>query len=153
LREVDDPGDLNGGDLSKGGRLWQRDELLLILKSTGRCLESEDLVKFVDFLESVMPASKIIKFQGIYEIIRQLDQMMKWELVEKRGSCYKITEAGKQLAEEAEGSIENDEKTRRAWAILRNTLSNLPSTRMNWDLHLNAALKGIKEETKAQGES
>jgi hypothetical protein len=141
------PGASDGGNLSRGGRIWQRDELLLILKSTGRCLPPEDIAKFVDLLENVLPTDRIIKFQGIYEISRQLDQMGKWGLVEKKGSCYKITEKGSRLADEAELSMENDEKTDRAWAMLRNALNNLPSTKLRWDSHLDAALKEPKEQT------
>lgn len=148
LSEADHRSTPDGVDLSRGGRIWQRDELLLILKSTNRCLPPEDLAKFVDLLESVLPANRIIRFQGIYEIRKQLDQMGKWELVEKRGPCYKITEKGNKLADEAELSIENDEKTAKPWAILRNALRNLPSSKLAWDLHLNGALKELKEETK-----
>jgi hypothetical protein len=110
-------------------------------------LPPEDIAKFVDFIEDALPAEIIIRFQGIQEINRQLDQMLKWELIEKKGSCYKITEKGSRLADEAELSVENDETAGETWAALRNALGDLPSTRMKWDSHLYAALKGLKKET------
>jgi predicted transcriptional regulator len=149
LSEVHDPSTPDDMDLTRGARIWQRDELLLILKSTGRCLPLEDIAKFVDLLESVLPADRIIRFPGIYQINRQMEQMTKSELVEKKGLCYKITEKGTKLAEEAELSMENDEEADRAWVALRNALANLPSSKLTWDSHLDAALKQVKVDTQS----
>ncbi|WXG42770.1 MAG: hypothetical protein WED04_01500 [Promethearchaeati archaeon SRVP18_Atabeyarchaeia-1] len=141
----------DAGNLTREARIWQRDELLLILKSTGRCLPLEDIAKFIDFLETVLPDDKIIRFSGVHHVSRQLEQMAKSELIEKRGVCYKITEKGSKLADEAELSIEDSEVTNRAWATVRSALASLPSSKLAWDSHLNATTKRIGEESQKSG--
>lgn len=76
--------------------------------------------------------------------------MAKSELIEKRGVCYKITEKGSKLADEAELSIEDSEVTNRAWATVRSALASLPSSKLAWDSHLNATTKRIGEESRSQ---
>nr|MDO8133179.1 hypothetical protein [Candidatus Njordarchaeum guaymaensis] len=70
------------GQSSRDVSIWQRDELLLVLKSTDRCLPLEDIAKFVYFLEDVLPSDKVVKFLGTPSISRQLEQMIKSGLVE-----------------------------------------------------------------------
>jgi hypothetical protein len=123
--------------------VWQRDELLLIFKSTDRSLPLGDVARFVGLLEDVLPSGRIIKFSGINSIARQLEQMVKSEFLVKISNCYRITEKGVRLADEAELSMENDEELGRIWQTVRSALSNLPSSKLLWDSHLYSALKHL----------
>lgn len=124
--------------------IWQRDELLLIFKSTNRCLPLEDIARFVSLLEDILPGDRIIKFQAVSSISRQLEQMLRSELIEKMGSCYRITEKGAKLADEAELSMEHDEELEKIWQTIRGALSSLPWSRLMWDSHLYSALRQPK---------
>ena len=126
--------------------IWQRDELLLILRSTDRSLPLEDIARFVGLLEDVLPSGRIIKFLGIHSIARQLEQMVKSELLVKISNCYRITEKGSRLADEAELSMENDEELGKIWQIVRAAFSSLPSSKLLWDSHLYGALKQLDLE-------
>ena len=123
--------------------IWQRDELLLILRSTDRCLPLEDVARFVGLLEDILPSDRIIKFPGVHSINRQLEQMVKSELLEKIGSCYRTTNKGVRLADEAELSMENDKDLRSVWQTVRSALGSLPSSKLLWDSHLFSALKQV----------
>lgn len=140
------------GQSSREVSIWQRDELLLILKSTDRCLPLEDMAEFVHFLEDVLPSDKLMKFLGVSSVSRQLEQMVKSGLVEKKSSCYRITERGMKFAEEAELSIEQDEELDEIWHRTRDILSNLPVNRLKWDSYLDTALDLIKNEMSAPSE-
>jgi hypothetical protein len=107
------------------------------------------MVKFVDFVETALPADRIIKFEGTYQISRQLEQMVKSELVEKKGSCYKTTEKGNRLADESELSMEYDEETDRIWVVVRRALANMPPSRITWDSFLNDVLKQLSESSRS----
>lgn len=146
MSEVNRMSSPRSGTSSGKTSIWQRDELLLVLKCTSRCLPLEDMVKFVDFLESVLPSEKIIKFPTVSSISKQLEQMVKTALLEKRGGCYRLAERGVKFADEAELSMETDEEVDTIWHAARNALVNLPSNRLMWDSHLFSALKEIKGE-------
>ncbi len=126
--------------------IWQRDELLLILGSTDRCLPSEDIAKFVSFIEDVLPVDRIIKFPSVSSIDRQLEQMVKSELLEKKGNCFRITEKGTKLADEAELSLENDEEIEKIWQTVKSALASLPWSKLMWDSHLYDTLKQLRAE-------
>jgi hypothetical protein len=143
LSEVHRPNSREFKGLPEKTAIWQRDELLLILKSTDRCLPLEDVVRFVGVLEDILPSDRIIKFPGVLSISRQLEQMVKSELLEKIGTCYRITSKGVRLADEAELSIENDEDLGSVWQTLRGALGSLPSSKLLWDSHLFSALKQL----------
>jgi hypothetical protein len=146
LSEANNAGPNGFGRSPQEVSIWQRDELLLILKSTDRCLSLEDIAEFVYFLEDVLPSDKLVKFLGISSVSRQLEQMIKSELVEKRSSCYKITERGMKFAEEAELSIEQDEELDQIWHRTRDTLTNLPVNRLKWNSYLDTATDLIRNE-------
>jgi predicted transcriptional regulator len=103
----------------------------------------EDIARFVGLLEDVLPSDRIIKFSGTHSVSRQLEQMAKSELLVKISNCYRITEKGMRLADEAELSIENDEELGKIWQIVRTALSSLPSSKLLWDSHLYSALKQL----------
>jgi hypothetical protein len=126
--------------------IWQRDELLLIFKFTGRCLPLEDISRFVGLLEDVLPSGRMIKFSAVHSIARQLEQMVKSQLLGKVGNCYRITEKGARLADEAELSIENDEELGKIWQTVRSALGSLPSSKLLWDSHLYSTLKQLMLE-------
>nr|MDO8099263.1 hypothetical protein [Candidatus Njordarchaeota archaeon] len=152
MSEVNNASPNRFGQSSREVSIWQRDELLLVLKSTDRCLPLEDIAKFVYFLEDVLPSDKVVKFLGIPSISRQLGQMIKSGLVEKKSSCYRITEKGLKFAEEAELSIEQDEEIDQVWHATRDILSNLPVSRLKWDSYLDTAFRQLESETQAPNE-
>jgi hypothetical protein len=110
------------------------------------------MAEFVHFLEDVLPSDKLMKFLGVSSVSRQLEQMVKSGLVEKKSSCYKITERGLKFAEEAELSIEQDEELDKAWHRTRDILANLPVNRLKWDSYLDTAFDQLKSETLAPNE-
>lgn len=126
--------------------VWQRDELLLIFKSTNRCLPLEDIARFVSLLEDILPSDRIIKFQAVSSVSRQLEQMLRSELIERMGNCYRITEKGAKLADEAELSMEHDEELEKVWQTIRGALSSLPWSKLMWDSHLFSALRQPKDQ-------
>jgi DNA-binding PadR family transcriptional regulator len=103
------------------------------------------MAKFVYFLEDVLPNDRVVRFLGIPSIARQLEQMVKSGLVEKKSSCYRITEKGLKFAEEAELSIEQDEEIDKIWHSTRDILAKLPVSRLRWDSYLDAAFDQLSE--------
>jgi hypothetical protein len=140
------------GQSSRQISIWQRDELLLVLKSTDRCLPLEDIARFVYFLEDALPNDRVVRFLGIPSITRQLEQMVRSGLVDKKSSCYRITEKGLKFAEEAELSMEQDEEIDKIWHATREILAKLPVSRLKWDSYLDIAFDQLRSETSALGE-
>ncbi|NVM52362.1 MAG: hypothetical protein HWN66_01580 [Candidatus Helarchaeota archaeon] len=133
--------------LSDKNKIWQLDEVLLILFSSGRFHNLNDFLLLTKIFERVFPSAHLIGFNGNKTfIIRQLESSKKKNFLITVGTNFSISGDGRKYTINIinEKVLKNEELAT-AWKLYRKILSRLPRVRAFWDDYLEGFLRRLNK--------
>ena len=133
--------------LSDKNKIWQLDEIMLILFASGRFHNLNDLLVLTEIFERLFPRANLIGFNGNKTfILRQIESSKKKKLLISIGANVSISADGRKyaLAIMKEKVLKN-EPLANAWKQYRKILSRLPRVRGMWDQYLENFLQRLNK--------
>ncbi|MHA1267776.1 MAG: hypothetical protein ACTSRS_21250 [Candidatus Helarchaeota archaeon] len=131
--------------LSDKNTIWQLDELLLILLSSGRFHNQEDFRLFSNLFERIFPQDVVIGFKGNATFIsRQIESVRKKGLVISVGPNISISAKGRKVALEILNTKilanpgPHQKELITGWKLYRKVLARLPRVKSMWEKYLDA---------------
>ncbi len=133
--------------LSDKNKIWQIDEILLILLASGRFHDTTDLLLLTKIFERLFPDSHLIGFKGnTLFISRQIESLKSKKLIFEIGNNVGISSEGRKLTIQIlNEKILKDEVLTKFWKLYRKMLARLPRVRGMWDKYLEEFLNRLNE--------
>ena len=140
--------------LSDKNKIWQLDEILLILFASGRFHNVTDLLVLSAIFERLFPKSHLIGFNGNKTFVaRQIESSKKKDLLISIGSNVAISAKGRtttldilnaKILKEVETNNANEDLIK-GWKLFRKILARLPRVRAMWDQYLEDFLRRLNK--------
>ena len=140
--------------LSDKNKIWQLDEILLILFASGRFHNVTDILVLSTIFERLFPKSHLIGFNGNKTFVaRQIESSKKKNLLISIGSNVAISAKGRtttlhilneKILKEAETNNGNEDLIK-GWKLFRKILARLPRVRAMWDQYLEDFLRRLNK--------
>lgn len=133
--------------LSDKNKIWQLDEVLLILFASGRFHNLNDFLVLTEIFERLFPRANLIGFNGNKTfILRQIESSKKKRFLIPIGPNVSISADGRKYALEVMNEkILKNEQLANAWKLYRKILSRLPRVRGMWDQYLENFLRRLNK--------
>ena len=140
--------------LSDKNKIWQLDEILLILFASGRFHNVTDILVLSAIFERLFPKSHLIVFNGNKTFVaRQIESSKKKDFLISIGSNVAISAKGRtttldilneKILKEAETNNANEDLIN-GWKLFRKILARLPRVRAMWDQYLEDFLRRLNK--------
>jgi hypothetical protein len=133
--------------LSDKNKIWQLEELALILFASGRFHHAIDIVLLSEIFERLVPKQNMIGFNANKTFIsRQIELLKKNEYVITVGFNISISAKGRAFALRIiNEKIHGNEELLGKWNLYRKILWRLPRDRDMWDGYLEEYLKRLNK--------
>ncbi len=140
--------------LSDKNKIWQLDELMLILFASGRFHNVEDILVLSAIFERLFPKSHLIGFnRNKTFVVRQIESSRKKNLLISTGANIAISANGRKYALDIlnEKVLKITEKKETpddlitGWKLFRKILARLPRVRAMWDNYLTEFLRRLNK--------
>ena len=133
--------------LTDKNKIWQLDEVLLILFASGRFHNLHDFILLTKIFERVFSNSYLIGFNGNKTFIsRQIESSKKKNLLITTGPNFSISGTGRKYAVGIiNEKIITNEELALSWKLFRKILGRLPRVRSMWDGYLEDYLRRLNK--------
>ncbi|MHA1278711.1 MAG: hypothetical protein ACTSQI_08570 [Candidatus Helarchaeota archaeon] len=131
--------------LSDKNKIWQIDEILLILLASGRFHNITDLLLLTKIFERVFPDSNLIGFKGNNVFIsRQIESLKKRQFIFAIGKNVGISAEGRKYTIQIlNNKILMNKELAKFWQLYRKMLAHLPRVRGMWEKSLENFLRRL----------
>ncbi|NVM27522.1 MAG: hypothetical protein HWN65_01660 [Candidatus Helarchaeota archaeon] len=133
--------------LSDKKKIWQLEEVLLILFASGRFHNLNDMLLLSEIFERVFPQTNLIGFNGNKTFVsRQIGTLKKKNYLIGIGANVAISGEGRKHALNIlnEKILKNEEIVRE-WNLYRKILARLPRVRSMWEKYLEDFLRRLNK--------
>jgi len=129
--------------LSDKNKIWQLDEVLLILFASGRFHNLDDITLLSETFERIFPKTALIGFKGNRTFIsRQIDSIKKKKYVIPIGENVSISATGRNYALQLfhtkimDAHETHNQSQIESWKLFKKILTRLPRVRAMWTKYL-----------------
>lgn len=134
--------------LSDKNKIWQLEEVLLILFASGRFHNLHDMSLLSEIFERLFPQNSLIGFKNGKKtfVSRQLDTLKKKDYIISIGNNVAISGGGRKYALDIlNEKILTNEGLIRDWNLFRKILARLPRVRSMWEQYLENFLRRLNK--------